>query len=166
MKTQSVLTIAAAALLWGACGGGGLSYPEGSAVTPGTPRPQTVAPMGLSATLQPQGGGTASGSVSIRMIGGSTGAASPRVDVTLTGGPPARQLAWHIHSGDCGSNGPIVGQPGAYGLISTDNQGQGRLTLGLPFGLPQGIPLYVNVHSADGQNVIACGPLNAGPIRG
>ncbi|MDQ6886149.1 MAG: CHRD domain-containing protein [Gemmatimonadota bacterium] len=166
MKMHLAVPLATAAVVWSACSGGGLSYPEGSAVTPGTPRPQTVAPMGLVGTLQPQGGGTAAGSVSIRMITGSTGGSSPRVDLTLTGAPPARQLPWHIHSGSCGSNGPIVGQAGAYALISTDNQGQGRLTIGLPFGLPQGIPLYVNVHAANGESVIACAPLTSGRMGG
>jgi hypothetical protein len=77
---------------------------------------------------------------------------------TPAGESPAHP--WHIHSGTCGSGGPVVGDMNAYPpLRIADQRATASASVTVP--LRSGQPYHVNVHrSAQEMNVIvACGEL-------
>ena len=71
---------------------------------------------------------------------------------------------WHLHSGRCGSNGPIVGDPNAYAPLRPDTEGTatGNATIRIP--MQQGSEYFVNVHksAAELQVIVACANLTPG----
>jgi len=154
-----ILCLAAATAMSG-CSSGGL-YSGGGAPSPAN-QSESASALGTSmqTRLQSQTGGTTSGSVRLATVSSPEGG-RPRVTVRVEGAPPNSIMPWHVHTGECGGNGPIVGPPGAYPLLVVDAQGHTELTTDLPFALPSSGSLYVNVHRSEGQmeEILACGNL-------
>lgn len=155
MKTCYVVALAGTLPLAG-CGafpgtGGGGSRGDPAVETPQPP----VITQRWTATLQPMSGSSASGSATITAQPSRT-----QAEVSISGAPPNDLLPWHVHSGQCASSGPVVGQAHRYTFLTTDASGSGRLTVGLGADAMPGGPLYADVHRSRGdQTVIACGDL-------
>ncbi len=89
-----------------------------------------------------------------------------KVFVSISNATPGGQHPWHVHSGRCGSNGPIVGSPGAYKPLAVDGDGNARENASLAVALPYSNDYYVNVHAAANNmgTIVACGNL-APPVH-
>ncbi|CAN5462712.1 hypothetical protein BH09GEM1_BH09GEM1_08110 [soil metagenome] len=89
-----------------------------------------------------------------------------KVTISITNATPGGSHPWHIHSGRCGSNGPIVGTPGAYKALEVNGDGNASENASLSVALPYTNDYYVNVHAAANNmgTIIACGNL-APPVH-
>ncbi|CAN5860831.1 hypothetical protein BH11GEM1_BH11GEM1_21470 [soil metagenome] len=89
-----------------------------------------------------------------------------KVMVSISNATPGGQHPWHVHSGRCGSNGPIVGNPGAYKPLAVNGDGNASENASLSVTLPYMNDYYVNVHAAPNNmgTIVACGNL-APPVR-
>ena len=85
------------------------------------------------------------------------------VSINIAGASSGGFHPWHVHDGTCASGGPIVGSPGAYGLLSVgaDGRAQGNANLA-GVKLNEAKNYHVNVHQSASQmgTIIACGDLN------
>ena len=83
------------------------------------------------------------------------------VTVALTGAEAGMSYPWHVHYGDCGSGGSIVGSASSYPPITPDAEGSDRVTTTIGVQLNDDSSYHVNVHlSAEEMDVIiACGEL-------
>ena len=89
-----------------------------------------------------------------------------RAYVSISNAAPGGVHPWHVHEGQCGSNGKIVGPATAYPPLKVGGDGTATAQAELPMPLPDSGAYYVNVHaSADNMGtIIACGNL-APPIK-
>lgn len=69
---------------------------------------------------------------------------------------------WHIHAGECGSGGPIVGSATAYPVLSMNAEGEAMAEATLDVTLDEEADYYVNVHASpdDLGTIVACGELH------
>lgn len=152
MRTIPALVVVAAIGL-GACVQRSMEMDAGSVESPAWRA--TIAPIGSAepvnvtgtATMQPASNPTLT-----------------NVMIELHGAQPNATHPWHVHAGDCGNTGGIVGPPAAYTPLTIDANGDARTTVMLPFSTPTTGNFSVNVHkSADELGVIiACGMLAPG----
>jgi hypothetical protein len=86
--------------------------------------------------------------------------------VSISNAAPGGTHPWHIHEGQCGGNGAIVGPPDAYPPLNVASDGTASAQANLPIPLPQSGQYYVNVHASSDNmgTIIACGNL-APPVR-
>ncbi|MGH7720475.1 MAG: hypothetical protein ACREON_16715 [Gemmatimonadaceae bacterium] len=112
---------------------------------------------------------TLAGAVQIRgstWMGSPEGSSSTTAEVRVSNATPGGRHPWHVHQGQCGSDGGIWGDASDYGTIAIDNDGNGsaRATIDLP--TPSSGNYYVNVHAAPNNlgTIVACGNL-APPSR-
>lgn len=86
---------------------------------------------------------------------------STAITVSLRGAEPGARHPWHVHSGDCGSGGPIVGDPSDYPVLEPDAQGTDRETADIEVQLDDDGDYYVNVHLSPTNpgTIVACGEL-------
>jgi hypothetical protein len=117
-----------------------------------------VAQMKWNAKLDPQGDAKVSGTATVE----GKGASSTHATVSLTGGDPGAVYPWHVHSGQCGGNGPVVGQASAYTPIKISRSGTGKVDVTLPFAVPDNGSYYVNIHksASDMGTIVSCGNLS------
>lgn len=89
-----------------------------------------------------------------------------RASVTIENAVPGGRHPWHIHVGQCGSNGGILGPPESYQPLDVGGNGRAESTAELPLPLPASGGHYINVHASPNNmgTIIACGNL-APPIR-
>ncbi len=108
------------------------------------------------------------GTLSAENNSGLRGAASARsgygqtgVSVTIAGLAAGEQHPWHIHSGTCGSGGPIVGAPTAYPVLQVGSNGEASASASLNVELNSGSSYYVNIHKSpsDLGTIVGCGPI-------
>jgi hypothetical protein len=117
-----------------------------------------------STTLQPSAPGSGvGGAASVQSSEGRTTAV-----LSLTGMPAGEQLAWQIRRGECGENGPVVGEPSAYVPLAVGSAGRATAQVILSAALDVGAAYAVVVHAkADPSSaVIACGQLQRGAGEG
>lgn len=83
--------------------------------------------------------------------------------IALEGGEENHTYPWHIHSGDCGSGGSIVGDPAAYQPVTTGADGEGQATADLALELEADADYYVNVHKSPSETgtIVACGEVES-----
>jgi hypothetical protein len=86
--------------------------------------------------------------------------------VEITNAVPGGDHPWHVHQGQCGSNGPIVGSANAYRSLEVDKDGRASATADLALPMPRTGQYHVNVHASANNlgTIIACGNL-APPVR-
>ena len=99
------------------------------------------------------------GEVTIRATeGGETYSA-----ISIEGGESGSTYPWHVHSGDCGSGGGIVGDASAYEPITVDAGGEGKATATISVELDPDAEYYVNVHRSpdDLATIVACGEVES-----
>lgn len=89
------------------------------------------------------------------------GLGNTAITISLEGATPGAQYPWHVHSGDCGSGGPIVGDPTDYPVLQPDAQGEDRETADIEVALDDDGDYYVNVHLSPEAlgTIVACGEL-------
>lgn len=87
--------------------------------------------------------------------------ATAGVAITISGAQRGARHPWHIHRGTCGSNGPIVGDAGAYPVLQVGADGIARASAELDVPLDEDASYYVNVHRSptDLGTIVSCGPL-------
>ncbi len=84
-----------------------------------------------------------------------------RVRVVISGDTPGALRPWHLHTGMCGEQAPIVGPEQAYAKIRINARGNGVAVIDLPIPFPEAGALFVNVHeSAKAMDrIVTCGQL-------
>jgi CHRD domain len=89
-----------------------------------------------------------------------------QASVSIENAVPGGQHPWHVHVGQCGSNGGIFGPADAYQPLDVDGDGKAESTAELPVPVPAFGEYYVNVHASRNNmgTIIACGNL-APPSR-
>ena len=109
------------------------------------------------AGLTAQGGAALSGNLISRVIAGQTTST-----INVSGGTAGARHPWHVHSGTCGSGGPIVGDPNAYPILAIGENGQGTASAQVQVQLNEAQQYHVNVHASasDMATIVACGNLN------
>ena len=83
------------------------------------------------------------------------------VTVNLTGAEEGVSHPWHVHYGDCGSGGSIVGAGSSYPPLTPDQDGSDRVTTTIGVQLYDDTTYHVNVHLSPDEmdQIIACGEL-------
>ena len=81
--------------------------------------------------------------------------------VNISGAMPGATHPWHIHEGDCGSGGPIVGSPSAYPPLVVGNDGTARASARITVQLNEAKHYFVNVHASPTNlaTIVACGAI-------
>ena len=84
-----------------------------------------------------------------------------RVRVVISGDTPGAVRPWHLHTGQCGGQGPIVGPEQAYANIRINARGNGVAVIDLPIPFPEAGALFVNVHESVKamEHIVTCGQL-------
>lgn len=115
-----------------------------------------VAPTTWKATLVATGSSRLAGTATVEAVG----ADSTRATVKVTGAKAGSELAWHIHTGACGTKGEIVGPPAAYPSIKVGADGNAAGAAVLPISAPTTGEFTVTVHtSTTDRKPVACGAL-------
>jgi hypothetical protein len=86
--------------------------------------------------------------------------------VTISNAAPGGVHPWHVHQGECGGNGAILGPADAYPPLNVATDGTASAQANLDIPLPESGDYHVNVHASSDNmgTIIACGNL-APPIR-
>ena len=84
------------------------------------------------------------------------------VAIAIESSDPGGVHPWHVHQGDCGEGGPIVGDPNAYPPIVVGPEGGGQAWADIDPVLSMDGDYYVNVHESPETlgTIVACGKLN------
>lgn len=162
MRFQLLGASLLAALTVSACSSGGGTI-FGRLPEPGAgPQPSTAPVIRMQAALSPQGSYSARGTATLTPVPRDDNMPHTRAVVNLSGAPGNALMPWHVHTGVCGSNGPIVGVAASYTNLLVTPEGNSELTIVLPFGMPADTPLHVNVHRSPSQmgEIVACGPVS------
>lgn len=133
---------------------------EATTSTTSLPAPSAASAMKWNTTLAPQGAGTVAGTATIAP---GTTAGTTVVTVGITGGTPGATYPWHVHTGNCGDQGPVVGSAAAYPVLTVDAGGKAQADATIPVPTPTTGNYYVNVHASpsDMGTIISCGNLSA-----
>jgi len=160
MRSFIPAALAAGTLLLAACTGGGRPVeinPQDAMV--GTRWNATLAtPAGLAGVTQIKGIGW--------MAADPRDPARTEASVEIQNAVPGGEHPWHVHLGQCGSNGQILGQADAYSPLEVGGDGKASATAELAMALPRTGQYHINVHASRNNmgTIIACGNL-APPIR-
>ena len=86
--------------------------------------------------------------------------------VDIANAVPGGDHPWHVHEGQCGGNGPIVGPATAYRSLEVNKDGKASATADLPVAMPRTGQYYVDVQTSANNmgTIIACENL-APPVR-
>lgn len=109
------------------------------------------------ATLAPEGGFVGlEGTVSAVTMGHSTTAVAQ-----IEGSTPGAIHPWHIHRGECGSGGPILGEREGYRPLRVAEDGRAEASATVNIQLDPEVEYHINVHESPDETgtVIACGSL-------
>ncbi|HUP00748.1 MAG TPA: CHRD domain-containing protein [Gemmatimonadota bacterium] len=85
-----------------------------------------------------------------------------RAMVEIQNAEPDAQHPWHVHSGDCGSNGPIIGDAAAYPVLTVDADGEASADATIDVSLDDDAGYYINIHQSATETgtIVACGELS------
>ena len=81
--------------------------------------------------------------------------------IMVTGLQAGAVHPWHVHEGNCGSGGKIVGDPSAYTPLTVAENGTAQSSATLNVRLEEAAGYHVNVHLSPTsmETIIACGNL-------
>lgn len=84
-----------------------------------------------------------------------------RADVEISGAEPNAQHPWHIHSGECDTNGPVVGDASAYPVLTVNADGEATGSATIDVSLETGSDYYINIHKSpsEPETIVACGQI-------
>lgn len=159
MHIHRILIIAGAAAAISACASSRQAADRADpTLAQASPSAQSVQ---WTATLGPQSGTNVAGTAT---VSSGDNAAQTRASVNLTGADSGAVHPWHVHSGRCGDNGPIVGPASAYPPLTVAGDGTATVTATLPFATPMSGSYYVNVHRSATEmgTIVSCGNLSVG----
>ena len=107
--------------------------------------------------LKPGAGSNITGSAEFEAEGDK----ASKAEISIKGATKGSELPWHVHSGKCGSNGPIVGAATAYPTLKVKDDGSAKAEAKLDMATPASGEYFVNVHKspADLKTIVACGDL-------
>lgn len=102
-------------------------------------------------------GASIAGTAVARVISGTT-----TTTVNIRGATPGARIPWHIHTGNCGTGGPIYGEPTAYPVIVVGADGTGTASAQIQLQLNEAERYHVNLHESPTNmaTIIACGQLD------
>jgi len=91
--------------------------------------------------------------------GGNQSRSQAQVDIANA--VPGGNHPWHVHQGQCGSDGPIVGPATSYRALEVNGDGKATATADLPVAMASSGQYYINVHASANNmgTIIACGNL-------
>jgi hypothetical protein len=137
----------------------------------------TVSPK-WTATLAPTGGSQVAGTATVEPLERRTslplsdstkavlvdGKDSVRASISIKGGTANSSQAWHVHAGNCGAIGSVVGAMTSYPAITVGSDGSGTAVATIPGGLGAGDHV-VAVHQGSAETAtVACGALRPNAI--
>lgn len=110
------------------------------------------------ATLTPGAGSKITGTAEFE---GKDKDKKSEAEISIKGGTPGAELPWHVHSGKCGTGGPIVGAATAYKPLKVKDNGEAKEEAKLDIAAPMSGDYSVNVHksAAEMKTIVACGDL-------
>jgi hypothetical protein len=110
----------------------------------------------FSAQLQPTAGNQVRGSASAVSAIGETA-----VTLEIQNATAGATHPWHVHSGQCGTNGPVVGGGSNYPALTVGSDGRARAVASIPVALDDDAPYFVNVHLSSQAmgTIVSCGAL-------
>ncbi len=84
-----------------------------------------------------------------------------RAAIEIRNAESGAQHPWHVHEGQCGSNGAIVGDPAAYAVLTADPDGEASGVAMIELALDPEADYYVNIHKSPSETdtIVACGSL-------
>jgi len=128
----------------------------------GTAVAMTVPMSKWTTTLAPvsEGSGAVTGMAELD----STGTATSTARVSSRGDRAGAIRPWHVHHGQCGQDGAILGSASDYPPIKVGPNGTGSATASVEAPTPTAGDYLVNVHAsaADLSTIVACGDLHMG----
>ena len=109
------------------------------------------------ATLQPQNNSGVTGTARVQ-----SALAASAVTITISGATANAHHPWHVHTGTCGSGGPIVGAANAYPALHVATNGTATATASIGVALNEEQKYHVNVHRSEAELnvIISCGNLD------
>jgi hypothetical protein len=83
------------------------------------------------------------------------------VSIDVEGGESGAAHPWHVHLGDCGSGGAVVGAESAYPPLQIGAGGEAEAEATISERLDPEAEYHVNIHlsAAQADSIIACGGL-------
>jgi hypothetical protein len=86
---------------------------------------------------------------------------STRVRIVISGDTPGALRPWHLHTGLCGEQGPILGPEQSYARIRINARGNGVAVIELPIPFPETGAMFVSVHESlkAMDHIVTCGQL-------
>lgn len=93
----------------------------------------------------------------------SVGPATSTAKISIRGDRPGAIRPWHVHHGQCGQDGAVLGSASDYPPIKVGPDGTGSATASLDVSTPASRDYLVNVHAsaADLTTIVACGDLHS-----
>jgi len=83
--------------------------------------------------------------------------------LTLRGSNAGQQHPWHVHTGRCDAEGPVVGSILAYPVLEIRGDGNADLSRKIGVSLQSGRSYYVDIHRSRANDaVVACADLHPG----
>lgn len=115
-------------------------------------RADLVTPVALGGAVQINGVGT--------MQPGKDGTETA-VSLTIANSTPGGVHPWHVHRGQCGTDGGVLGEGSAYAPIKIGDDGKGVSSATITMSMPTVGRYFVAVHAsvANAETVVACGNL-------
>lgn len=155
IKAVSTLGTLATVIALGACATSSSLHP--APATAGV----TTAPIGLAT----QWAGTISPLMASGIMGTSAAVSGPlktSVTASIHGVVPGESHPWHVHVGQCGDNGKIVGDPKSYPLLTASADSAAATSATVLAELLPGTRYYVNIHKSASEMgvIVACGALS------
>lgn len=85
-----------------------------------------------------------------------------KVSISVSGATSGASHPWHVHEGNCGSGGAVVGPADAYPPLAIGSAGSATANADLGLTLNEARDYHVNVHrsASDMGTIIACGNLD------
>jgi hypothetical protein len=115
---------------------------------------------------QPPSSSATTGTPDSTAVGGtaivmSAGKQKTSAEVHVANAKPGSVHPWHVHKGTCGHDQGILGPAKAYTPLHIGADGNGEVTVTLPYPTPTSGEYMVNVHqsASDLKTIVACGDL-------
>ena len=109
-----------------------------------------------NATLSGTNGSAIRGTAKVQSVAVGAGAT-----ISIEGAAAGVLHPWHVHTGTCGTGGPVVGSMGAYPTLNTSAQGTASANASIAVALRENERYHVNVHrSPTDLTVVSCGNLS------
>jgi Cu-Zn family superoxide dismutase len=92
----------------------------------------------------------------------SAGPARSTAQISIRGDRPGAIRPWHVHHGQCGQDGAVLGSASDYPPIKVGPDGTGTASASLDVPTPPTGDYLVDVHAsaADLNTIVACGDLH------